>query len=1826
MKYGKEYADLLKDSRIPQEWKESAIEYRQLKKLIKNVVDELSTMGLNPDVLHKILKPESSPDSSGAVSPEGRRDSDNSIHHPTPMIVQPEDLRLIQVQDHRERSPERGSGEDSGEELELEFDSDEEPSEGLRPDASRERRPSRFRVRLSSHSMSGEAENDTSRPVFRQDGMDENALDDSHLDQYHGVRRPSSIPRRTSTARVKAEYVLAGPSDHPTPQIRLVLSTSPRSDSPLSSGLQAQDNSIGHAPKDLSSFTHEQGSGLKLHTVEETRINGSMRRHMERNEDAVVDDDDDDDDDDDNDTPFVTSTSSPGMYRVHALPSRRSRANSKSSPEAIIPTSPRLERVTEASSPIWALTTGTDSPGMQSIMMPKGGLQDLSLGEPALDHDTDRQDTLDSLPIDEPTPPLGDDVIELPVRQASGTDNNEREIIISVPSDVAFFELLCQALNSLSDLHDKQQKLFNEAVKRLCQLISSSITPSSSGNPIKNLRFSTKRLDKTQFSGPVPTEYSKSDLYAWREIFTLWIEAQIFESSSERDRGERSVEEAEIRLKAFAAEVVKRGLGDRRTLRRKESREAWEEFLRLNMLLLDLKRFQLANVNAARNSTYIMMARILKKHDKRTALTASVGFPQFVRRSLDAHMDSSGNINSWTFYNTSLPHVLLASLTDTLLPILPSLDDYMCLICTSIAFKPIRLNCSHLFCVSYMQQWFPLEVKKKQKENELEVAKTEVQDMGLNGDYDIDMDGPLPSTSHLNLDPIEDMSSPQPAENPNVNEDSEIIDRSAIGSPANDLADQSVLSPSASNNLPRDIIGALASTMSDTLQLPTSPPRRDTPILPTYRQGGIAPLNVVRLDTPSLLVTSRHGTTDITADNEIGEASVAVEPVLGKAYSTVIESGNRPVGHRSSTSLRHIVFSSRTTSSTSGVYLSKEGQEDINSSTESFVKVTPPEISPDRAGGGAASSTYHDEETTISHNTTRQSRAYDRSNPPAVLEGEHSTIGRGRNTRRQADAHAFPEDVPEPTASNDISPPESSVFVHGTLPAIPSPSLLFLINLPSTASSAAASSENLAKSYNSAEDPNNLKYWWEAGIRDGDPVGSPLSQHSPPCRQSLNVLGNESRGMSSPPSTDQVASMSISQATPQAQENDGGNQAISQDSTILRPSPEGRGLTRHAGEQISKSDSDESVEQGRELKSSLSDDVLFKEKATVGNALLEMVEREDGFGTQSDPADTSGGPTTWLEPLEMLLHEAPDLELNCQLLRSITTSRLRVKDDPRSIRSVPPSLSSNGNIGILLPEKHVERPATPSTAASVDPSDLHISYETRPWDPLTSNGTYVTFKFLLYLLANTLRCQPQQLPYHPITSYIAKFAMVPELDLRELFSNELSYAVVANYHVTHHEIFLWYKQIFRTEQETSGTFQAVISVLVQVGLELPVEPMEYTLQEMQSNPKVICLLPPGGCSVHDDPENYSELEVERRPQTSYGSSNDMAHIKGVPSRTSKDIMVEMDPFAYDIKEDLDLSSSSDSSPRLSSGDIASSAYSRHPAYRSDDQSGTEFDTARPQYDAEVNQKLNEVIAAVGTRSKGKARAELESQSGSLRGYDAPLAMHEVPVADLPGAVASSAEDSVINEPLFSDSKWNLFNRVLGLLSNTLQITWMEVLKDPRCVHSLIHDAGVSVETFERWVLSAESEEKAEREEAKVDPNYKPWRAYTDFEGRWSGPSVIAAMHAIVPMKPVLSPVSHMAPFQRAAMYLPVENTYEFLRSYHGFFDFEPWSIPNATRAVMENLRTHLESTSGDYLAPEVKEGLKEFVRVQEFQIGSSTKDWQGDEAMDVLQNVQLMMG
>ncbi|KAJ1305396.1 hypothetical protein OPQ81_000411 [Rhizoctonia solani] len=280
------------------------------------------------------------------------------------------------------------------------------------------------------------------------------------------------------------------------------------------------------------------------------------------------------------------------------------------------------------------------------------------------------------------------------------------EVVVPLTADTAFHRVLARALSSLASLQTRTQTRVSDQIFSLADTISSC-------------------------SGP-PVRYRKSDLYAWREIFQLWVECQIYQGgATERERangqgGIRDVAEAEKRLGMFASEVVKRGLGDRRTLKSTKSRDALQTFLNLNVHILDLKKFELANSEAAR--------KILKKHEKRTALPSAT--------SLSVLPISRGT--------GELPQMLITTLTETLLPVLPSLEDYSCLICTSIAFKPIRLTCGHLFCVrspcvliadssnldvglmNFMKEWFPKETKEKSDSNDRESAEEQLIEMGIN--------------------------------------------------------------------------------------------------------------------------------------------------------------------------------------------------------------------------------------------------------------------------------------------------------------------------------------------------------------------------------------------------------------------------------------------------------------------------------------------------------------------------------------------------------------------------------------------------------------------------------------------------------------------------------------------------------------------------------------------------------------------------------------------------------------------------------------------------------------------------------------------------------------------------------------------------------------------------------------------------------------------------------------------------------------------------------------------------------------------------------------
>ncbi|KAL5511264.1 hypothetical protein ACEPAH_4479 [Sanghuangporus vaninii] len=367
---------------------------------------------------------------------------------------------------------------------------------------------------------------------------------------------------------------------------------------------------------------------------------------------------------------------------------------------------------------------------------------------------------------------------EIVRRQLRVSADGSREFIIPLQSDMAFFELLYSALQTLSSTLSIVHSNFINNIESLARTISQKARPQSTlhtgFHPWSS--HSDPRSVTAPYISPLSTAFvpggkSKSDLYTWREIFQLYMETEVFESMHESDRGERDVAEAERRLALFAEQVTARGLNDKRNLGFKESRDALEKFLQLNVLILNLKKFQFANAEAAR--------KILKKHAKRTALpfpipqleactkTVEINSQVFSLRRTHHPGDSQTDILTLIpTSKTSLAHLLVQAVGETLLPIIPHLDDYSCLICTSIAFKPIRLDCGHLFCVrclvkmqkrgqdqcpccraptvlkadrsnvdwamlNFMQDWFPRETAQKLKQNEKEAAQEQLEELGI---------------------------------------------------------------------------------------------------------------------------------------------------------------------------------------------------------------------------------------------------------------------------------------------------------------------------------------------------------------------------------------------------------------------------------------------------------------------------------------------------------------------------------------------------------------------------------------------------------------------------------------------------------------------------------------------------------------------------------------------------------------------------------------------------------------------------------------------------------------------------------------------------------------------------------------------------------------------------------------------------------------------------------------------------------------------------------------------------------------------------------------
>ncbi|EKJ72183.1 hypothetical protein NXS19_013275 [Fusarium pseudograminearum] len=278
--------------------------------------------------------------------------------------------------------------------------------------------------------------------------------------------------------------------------------------------------------------------------------------------------------------------------------------------------------------------------------------------------------------------------------------------IIEVPLtfDAEFFEMLQSDVNHLDALQTEEEKTMTSEIVALGKEVEQVVKP--------------KR-------------FSKTDLARWRQIFELYLDAEIFFATHEQDHGQRTSQKALKQLQWFQDQVTKQNLVQ--DFKLPESKAAFTRFINLNASLLKNMQFQELNKTA--------VAKILKKFDKRTALGVARKFPTVV------HSDK--------LLAGTIARDVCAQMSQELVSKVPQLNDYLCPVCFSVAYMPVRLDCQHVFCIrcvikiqrrkekhcplcradvvlkasamnldyelqKYMKKYFAKEVKEKERANEIE--------------------------------------------------------------------------------------------------------------------------------------------------------------------------------------------------------------------------------------------------------------------------------------------------------------------------------------------------------------------------------------------------------------------------------------------------------------------------------------------------------------------------------------------------------------------------------------------------------------------------------------------------------------------------------------------------------------------------------------------------------------------------------------------------------------------------------------------------------------------------------------------------------------------------------------------------------------------------------------------------------------------------------------------------------------------------------------------------------------------------------------------------
>ncbi|OBA23462.1 hypothetical protein METBIDRAFT_36843 [Metschnikowia bicuspidata var. bicuspidata NRRL YB-4993] len=225
---------------------------------------------------------------------------------------------------------------------------------------------------------------------------------------------------------------------------------------------------------------------------------------------------------------------------------------------------------------------------------------------------------------------------------------NHNEIVIMLNSDSKFFRMLSLELEKLDEIRTSEEKKLIDEIDALSNTV---------------LLLTRK----------------KSDLYTWREFFRIYLDSEVYFRYNETSQShlERSSEQIKRNLQDFADRAKKARISER--FKSKLAVSAYNSFLQMNTQLLKIILYQSINSTALR--------KILKKFDKRTCLNVSGRFPDLISKD---HVFVHGS---------SVAQSICFVMQNKLLTLVPQLDDYTCPICMSIAFKPIRLDCGHIFCV-----------------------------------------------------------------------------------------------------------------------------------------------------------------------------------------------------------------------------------------------------------------------------------------------------------------------------------------------------------------------------------------------------------------------------------------------------------------------------------------------------------------------------------------------------------------------------------------------------------------------------------------------------------------------------------------------------------------------------------------------------------------------------------------------------------------------------------------------------------------------------------------------------------------------------------------------------------------------------------------------------------------------------------------------------------------------------------------------------------------------------------------------------------------------